>query len=675
MIMLRRTVSRTGSRAEINIVRPQVHDRGSGDVAMDEGQGADKGVSVKEYLVKTLRPEDDDKALSSEGPVYRTSGGSSTSLEDTRVYFNKLAPSVGPKFHLPEKDVEDVDLKKPFREALRTLLTHRIIEFAGPENKMPTNIKLYDGTTDPKDHLNRFASAANSDEWPMPVWCRMFQQTLDGSARGWFERLLARSINEWYELREAFAARYLVQKACFKEPHEITKIVRRENESLMAFKERWIVKTSFILGVPEVMKISSFMDSLKCPKLAKRYSDKVPRTVEEMMVRLDDFVRSEEAFARTELPKGEAFKHYRRTFLPAIRRDDRPHRNHHRGGARRNEDRITIEEGIIMICTEVGTIEYPILLQEGITKPSHKRLHPAKETARNGTGTRETESFSEGCQIERLVKEKKSKAHKTTKAWMNTPITFPSVLAEDVSENLLIIEAEVEGYLVRRVYVDEGASVEVMFEHCFENLSPLIMARLRYTQTDLENRNEIHWNNNLGHAVCHHPRILLDGEKANDQRKPIKEEKENEGNMKEVSVTEELKLLLKDDMEIFVWEPADMNGVPQRIIEHSLNVNASIEPICQKQRIFAPEKSKAVAREVVEWVKAGIVWPVGYPTWISNPVLVKKCYGAWRMCIDFKNLNSACPKDYYPFPNIDCKVESVMGLKNKFFLDTYKGDH
>ncbi|GKG28543.1 hypothetical protein Tco_0406870, partial [Tanacetum coccineum] len=50
------------------------------------------------------------------------------------------------------------------------------------------------------------------------------------------------------------------------------------------------------------MKISSFIDSLKCPELAKRYYDKVAKTVEEMMVRLDDFVRSKEAFARTELP-------------------------------------------------------------------------------------------------------------------------------------------------------------------------------------------------------------------------------------------------------------------------------------------------------------------------------------------------------------------------------------
>nr|GEW70224.1 hypothetical protein [Tanacetum cinerariifolium] len=72
---------------------------------------------------------------------------------------------------------------------------------------MQTNIKLYDGTTDPEDHLNRFASEANSKEWPMLLWCRMFQQTLDGYTRGWFKRLLNNSINERSELREAFIAR------------------------------------------------------------------------------------------------------------------------------------------------------------------------------------------------------------------------------------------------------------------------------------------------------------------------------------------------------------------------------------------------------------------------------------------------------------------------------------
>ncbi|GJR23487.1 hypothetical protein Tco_0972014 [Tanacetum coccineum] len=112
--------------------------------------------------------------------------------------------------------VGDADLKKPFKEVVKTPLTQRIIEFVGPEFKMSANIKLYDGTTDPEDHLSRFSSAANSGEWPMPVWCRMFQQTLDGSARGWFENLLNGSINGWAELRLQFTTRFSTRRACFK---------------------------------------------------------------------------------------------------------------------------------------------------------------------------------------------------------------------------------------------------------------------------------------------------------------------------------------------------------------------------------------------------------------------------------------------------------------------------
>ncbi|GJT27600.1 hypothetical protein Tco_0907875 [Tanacetum coccineum] len=138
---------------------------------------------------------------------------------------------------------------------------------------------------------------------------------------------------------------------------------------------------------------------------------------------------------------------------------------------------------------------------------------------------------------------------------------------------------------------------------------------------------------------------------------------------------DQLKLLLKDNMDVFAWEPANMTKVPRNIIEHHLNVNTSVEPEQQKRRVLAPKKSKSVTRDVEEWVKAGIVRPVRYLTWIDNPVLVKKCDGDWSMYIDFKNLNSACPKDFYPLLNIDCKVGSVMGFKYKCFLDAYKGYH
>ncbi|GJX84808.1 reverse transcriptase domain-containing protein [Tanacetum coccineum] len=133
--------------------------------------------------------------------------------------------------------------------------------------------------------------------------------------------------------------------------------------------------------------------------------------------------------------------------------------------------------------------------------------------------------------------------------------------------------------------------------------------------------------------------------------------------------------LLRDNQDVFAWQPSDMAGVPRRIIQHSLNVNMSVTPVAQKRRFLGSEKSKTVMKEVEEWIKADIVRPVQYPTWISNPDLVKKADETWRMCIDFKNVNLACPKDYYPLTEIDLKIEAVMGFLFKCFLDAYKGYH
>ncbi|GJW03216.1 reverse transcriptase domain-containing protein [Tanacetum coccineum] len=392
------------------------------------------------------------------------------------------------------KEVVDEDLRKPFKEARRTPFTRRIIEFAGPEYKMPTNIKLYDGTTDPEDHLSRFAGAANSGEWPMPVWCRMFQQTLDGSARGWFERLPHDSINEWAELRDAFAARYSVRRACFKEPHEITKIVRKANESLTAFKERWTVETGFIMGVPKVMKISSFMDSVKSPELAKHFSDKVPTTVNEMMERLDDFVRSEVAYANTELPKGETGETHRKVGRDEYRanraRDDKAPYPFARGEYNRRVAPVRTlnsltkhPKGILATETQLrlpaprpminplrsgNTDRYCDYHQEKchykndciqlrkqleMALESGKLNHLVKDVRQRGKGSHARDDPQPAKIINVIsvnsVKDKNQKVREATESWMNVPISFPAIPSDDISEEPLIVEAEVEGYLAR----------------------------------------------------------------------------------------------------------------------------------------------------------------------------------------------------------------------------------
>ncbi|GKB83076.1 reverse transcriptase domain-containing protein [Tanacetum coccineum] len=137
----------------------------------------------------------------------------------------------------------------------------------------------------------------------------------------------------------------------------------------------------------------------------------------------------------------------------------------------------------------------------------------------------------------------------------------------------------------------------------------------------------------------------------------------------------ELCSLLKENLDIFAWQPSDMTGVPRSIAEHRLNIREGYTPVRQKKRGQAPERAKAIQAEVQKLVEAGIMREVHYHDWLSNPVMVKKHDGSWRMCVDFTDLNKACPQDCYPLPEIDWKVESLCGYPFKCFLDAYKGYH
>ena len=67
------------------------------------------------------------------------------------------------------------------------------------------------------------------------------------------------------------------------------------------------------------------------------------------------------------------------------------------------------------------------------------------------------------------------------------------------------------------------------------------------------------------------------------------------------------------------------------------------------------------------------IWEVYYPSWLANVVMVKKANGKWRMCVNFTDLNNACPKDSYPLPHIDQLVDSTMGHKLLNFMNAFSG--
>ena len=116
-----------------------------------------------------------------------------------------------------------------------------------------------------------------------------------------------------------------------------------------------------------------------------------------------------------------------------------------------------------------------------------------------------------------------------------------------------------------------------------------------------------------------------------------------------------------------------MPGVPREVIEHRLALQPDKKPVKQKLRRFAPDRKEAIQSEIDKLLKAGFIREVNHPQWLANPVMVRKNNGKWRMCIDFTNLNKACPKDDFPLPRIDQLVDSTSGCELLSFLDAYSG--
>jgi hypothetical protein len=74
-------------------------------------------------------------------------------------------------------------------------------------------------------------------------------------------------------------------------------------------------------------------------------------------------------------------------------------------------------------------------------------------------------------------------------------------------------------------------------------------------------------------------------------------------------------------------------------------------------------------------LSAGVIREVTYPEWLANIVIVKKANGKWRMCIDFTDLNKACPKDEFPLSRIDSLVDAAATLELMSLLDCYSRYH
>ena len=130
---------------------------------------------------------------------------------------------------------------------------------------------------------------------------------------------------------------------------------------------------------------------------------------------------------------------------------------------------------------------------------------------------------------------------------------------------------------------------------------------------------------------------------------------------------------LQSHANIFAWSHEDMPGIDPKVACHKLAIKKRARLVRQKRRCFNQERYEAINSEVEKLLRAGFIKEAEYPEWISNVVLVKKANGKWRMCVDFTDLNKACPNDSFPLPQIDQLIDSTARHSLLSFMNAFSG--
>jgi hypothetical protein len=112
-------------------------------------------------------------------------------------------------------------------------------------------------------------------------------------------------------------------------------------------------------------------------------------------------------------------------------------------------------------------------------------------------------------------------------------------------------------------------------------------------------------------------------------------------------------------MDVFAWSYADMPGLDIDIVVHRVPLIEGCKPVKQKLRRTRPDILLKVKAEIEKQWDADFLEVIKYPQWVSNIVVVPKKDDKIRVCVDFRDLNKASPKDDFPLPHIDVLVDNA----------------
>jgi hypothetical protein len=129
--------------------------------------------------------------------------------------------------------------------------------------------------------------------------------------------------------------------------------------------------------------------------------------------------------------------------------------------------------------------------------------------------------------------------------------------------------------------------------------------------------------------------------------------------------------LFKEFRDIFAWSYEEMSGINPAIFVHEIKTYPGAKLVQQHLCPIHPRKAAAIKLEVEKLLKVGFIYLVALTEWVSNPVPIDKKGGSIRVCVDYRDINKACPKDNFPTPFVDQIVDECAGSEIFSLMDGF----
>ncbi|GKV01868.1 hypothetical protein SLEP1_g14382 [Rubroshorea leprosula] len=579
--------------------------------------------------------------------------------------------------------------------------------------KIP-HLETYDGSGDPDEHLHTYQAIMRIQNANDAMMCKVFPATLKSTARRWYHKLPRHSIDSFSQLAKLFSNKFASQREIKRTATELMQHGRFLDDLLENPLKTWNEVND---------RSASFILSEDFQSSKRRADDKRSKGQEQQL--------------RREEKKKQ--KHWVRRPPPPLhdspRADKSKHCNYHRVYGHNTE--LPTLEGRVGRYQHGGTQDvyqdnqYPS--EQGRAyrgRPFNRRGQGLRTTAPNQKDKKEVgyagipppsgtiNMISGGVHSGGQSARGRKALANYKRAEREPDVMMPHA-------DPFVATVHISNHNVNKVFVDTGSSPDILYWSCFQKMQlnpnslqkhegpiygfdnqlvpvegiitlPIYvgsepqfrMASVTFLVVKMESA----FNAILGRAtlcelkaVISQPHLCMKFPtpqgvgvlKGNQKmaRACYQDTLKKIGTKLTEEERAELLKFLRDNQDVFAWTTNEMPGIPAELTIHKLSTDPTKRPVVQKRHLFGPEKQAAIEEEIQKLLQAGFIKRVEYSEWVSNPVLVKKPNGKWRMCIDFTNLNEACPKDPYPLPNVKKLVERAAGHERMSFLDASSGYH